>query len=82
MAAIVEEIMNHEMLGLRPSDDVELSDSLPIAAEDDLSEIEGEASTRLVSIVESLLFAANKALGVREIRQLLKDASHFHPFII
>ena len=59
----------------RSSDDVELSDSLPIAAEDDLSEIEGEASTRLVSIVESLLFAANKPLGVREIRQLLKDAS-------
>lgn len=57
------------------SDDVELSDSLPIAAEDDLSEIEGEASARLVSIVESLLFAANKPLGVREIRQLLKDAS-------
>jgi segregation and condensation protein B len=58
-----------------PSDGVELSDSLPIAAEDDLSEIEGEASTRLVSIVESLLFAANKPLGVRELRQLLKDAS-------
>ncbi|HWB78587.1 MAG TPA: SMC-Scp complex subunit ScpB [Nannocystaceae bacterium] len=58
-----------------PSDEVELSDSLPIAAEDDLSEIEGEASARLVSIVESLLFAANKPLGVREIRQLLKDAS-------
>jgi segregation and condensation protein B len=54
---------------------VTLSDELPIAAEDDLTDIEGEASLRLVSIVESLLFAANKALGVREIRQLLKEAS-------
>ncbi len=57
------------------NDAVELSDELPIAAEDDLSDVEGEASARLVSIVESLLFAANKPLGVREIRQLLKDAS-------
>ncbi len=54
---------------------VELSDSLPIAEDDDLSAIEGEASPRLVSIVESLLFAANKPLGVRDLRHVLKDAS-------
>ncbi|MBX7084740.1 MAG: SMC-Scp complex subunit ScpB, partial [Nannocystaceae bacterium] len=54
---------------------VQLSDSLPIAADDDLSAIEGEAAPRLVSIIESLLFAANKPLGVREIRHLLKEAT-------
>src|SRR5687767_5390330 len=51
---------------------VTLSDELPMAAEDDLTDIEGEASARLVSIVESLLFSTGKPLGVREIRQLLK----------
>lgn len=54
---------------------VQLSDTLPIAEDDDLSAIEGEASPRLVSIVESLLFAANKPLGVRDLRHVLKEAS-------
>ncbi|MBK8236452.1 MAG: SMC-Scp complex subunit ScpB [Deltaproteobacteria bacterium] len=54
---------------------VQLSDSLPIAVDDDLSSVEGEAAPRLVWIIESLLFAANKPLGVREIRQILKEAT-------
>jgi segregation and condensation protein B len=56
-------------------DDVQLSDALPMAEDDDLSAVEGEASPRLVSIVESLLFAATKPLGVRELRSVLKEAS-------
>jgi len=52
-----------------------LSAELPLSEDDDLSAIEGEAAPRLVSIVESLLFAASKPLGVRDIRQILKEAS-------
>ncbi len=54
---------------------VQLSDTLPMAPEDDLSQVEGEASERLVSIVESLLFAAERPLTVKDIRRLLKDPS-------
>lgn len=50
---------------------VELVESLPIDPDDDLSAVEGEASARLVSIVESLLFAANRPLKVRELRRVL-----------
>jgi len=59
----------------RPAVDVLLSAELPLGEDDDLSMIEGEAAPRLVSIVESLLFASSKALGVRDIRGILKDAS-------
>jgi segregation and condensation protein B len=52
---------------------VELVAALPIDAEDDLSEVEGEASERLMSIVESLLFAATKPLTVARIRKILKE---------
>lgn len=59
----------------RPAVDVLLSAELPLGEDDDLSLIEGEAAPRLVSIVESLLFASSKALGVRDIRAILKDAT-------
>jgi segregation and condensation protein B len=52
---------------------VRLIDSLPIDPEDDLSEVEGEASPRLVSIVESLLFASSKPLRVKQIRKVLDE---------
>ncbi len=55
--------------------DIVLSAELPLSEDDDLSAIEGEAAPRLVSIVESLLFAASKPLGVRDIRQILKEAT-------
>src|SRR5690606_13256562 len=54
---------------------VRLVDSLPIDAEDDLSQVEGEASPRLVSIVESLLFASSKPLKVKQIRRVLEEPS-------
>ncbi|MEM6290868.1 MAG: SMC-Scp complex subunit ScpB [Myxococcota bacterium] len=53
--------------------DLDLATSLPIDPDDDLSKIEGEASPRLMSIVESLLFAASKAMTVKDIRRLLKE---------
>jgi segregation and condensation protein B len=52
-----------------------LSDELPMDDDDDLSQIEGEASPRLVSIVESLLFASTGPLTVKQLRKLLKDPS-------
>lgn len=52
---------------------VQLVSELPIDADDDLSEIEGEASPRLVSIVESLLFSASRPLTVKHIRKVLSD---------
>ena len=52
---------------------VELVETLPIEADDDLSGVEGEASARLVSIVESLLFAANRPLTVRVLRKALSS---------
>ena len=52
---------------------VELVSELPIDAEDDLSQVEGEASPRLMSIIESLLFAATSPLTVKKIRKVLKD---------
>ena len=55
------------------ADGIELSDTLPMAAEDDLSKVRGSASPRLVSIVESLLFAAERPMGVRDLRRILKD---------
>ena len=54
---------------------VQLSDTLPMAPEDDLSNVEGEASERLVMVVESLLFAAERPLTVKDIRRILKDPS-------
>ena len=54
---------------------VKLSDELPIDPEDDLRQVEGEASLRLVSIIESLLFAAAKPLRVQELRKLLAETS-------
>jgi segregation and condensation protein B len=58
-----------------PSDAVKLVDSLPIDPDDDLSEVEGEASPRLVSIVESLLFASTKPLRVKQLRKVLHEPS-------
>lgn len=54
-------------------DTVELVERLPIEPDDDLTDVEGEASARLVSIVESLLFAANRPLTVRGIRKALSS---------
>jgi segregation and condensation protein B len=54
---------------------VKLIDTLPIDIEDDLSQVEGEASPRLVSIVESLLFASAKPLRVKQIRKVLEEPS-------
>jgi segregation and condensation protein B len=56
-------------------DAVELSEQLPMDPEDDLSAVEGEASPRLVSIIESLLFAADRPLTVKGIRKILKEPS-------
>jgi segregation and condensation protein B len=53
----------------------QLADELPMDEDDDLSQVEGEASPRLVSIVESLLFAANGPLTVKQLRRILKDPS-------
>jgi segregation and condensation protein B len=57
------------------TDGIKLVDSLPIDPDDDLSEVEGEASLRLVSIVESLLFASTKPLRVKQLRKILNDPS-------
>ncbi len=54
-------------------DGVELSDTLPMAPEDDLSRVRGQASPRLMSVVESLLFASTRPLTVRDIRKVLKE---------
>jgi segregation and condensation protein B len=54
---------------------VKLVDALPIDVEDDLSQVEGEASPRLVSIVESLLFASTKPLRVKQLRKVLEEPS-------
>jgi segregation and condensation protein B len=54
---------------------VVLEDELPMDVDDDLSAVEGKASPRLTSIVESLLFAATEPLTVKKIRKLLKDPS-------
>jgi segregation and condensation protein B len=43
--------------------------------DDDLSEVEGDASRRLMSIVESLLFAATTPMTVLDIRKILKEPS-------
>ena len=53
--------------------DLDLATSLPIDPDDDLSKVEGEASPRLMSIIESLLFAADKPMTVKLIRRLLKE---------
>ncbi len=53
--------------------DLDLATSLPIDPDDDLSKLSGEASPRLMSIVESLLFAASKPMTVKDIRRLLKE---------
>ena len=52
---------------------LDLATSLPIDPDDDLSKVEGEASPRLMSIIESLLFAADKPMTVKLIRRLLKE---------
>ncbi|MEM9463106.1 MAG: SMC-Scp complex subunit ScpB [Myxococcota bacterium] len=54
-------------------DGVQLSDTLPMAPEDDLSRVRGQASPRLMSVVESLLFASDRPLTVRDIRRVLKE---------
>jgi segregation and condensation protein B len=54
---------------------LDLADNLPMEGDDDLTGIEGEASPQLVSIVESLLFAAERPIGVRELRKILKEPS-------
>ena len=54
---------------------VKLSEELPIDPEDDLRQVEGEASPRLVSIIESLLFAAAKPLRVQDLRKVLAETS-------
>jgi segregation and condensation protein B len=59
----------------QPADGIKLVDSLPIDPDDDLSEVEGEASPRLVSIVESLLFASTKPLRVKQLRKILNEPS-------
>src|SRR5690606_4495380 len=65
-----------EQAAAEPDDrTVKLVDSLPIDVEDDLSQVEGEASPRLVSIVESLLFASSKPLRVKQIRKVLEEPS-------
>ncbi len=54
-------------------DGVDLSDTLPMAPEDDLSRVRGQASPRLMSVVESLLFASDRPLTVRDIRKVLRE---------
>ena len=54
---------------------VQLSDEIPLDPEDDLRDVQGEASPRLVSIVESLLFAAPRPLSVGDLRRLLQETS-------
>lgn len=54
---------------------VQLSEELPIDPEDDLRGVEGEASLRLVSILESLLFAAARPLKVQDLRRILAETS-------
>ena len=53
--------------------DLDLATSLPIDPDDNLSKVKGEASPRLMSIIESLLFAADKPMTVKMIRRLLKE---------
>lgn len=57
------------------ADGVQLADSIPIDPDDDLSKVEGEPSPRLMSIVESILFASNKPMSVRDLRRLLDAPS-------
>ena len=52
-----------------------LSDELPVEPEDDLRDVVGEASPRLVSIIESLLFAAPRPLSIADLRRLLQETS-------
>lgn len=52
---------------------VSLVEDLPIDAEDDLRDVEGEASPRLMSIIESILFAAEKPMTVKNLRRLLRE---------
>jgi segregation and condensation protein B len=52
---------------------VSLVEDLPIDAEDDLRNVEGEASPRLMSIVESILLAADKPMTVKQFRRLLRE---------
>ena len=54
---------------------VVLSDELPIDPDDDLRNVQGEASARLVSIVESLLFSAAKPMSVKDLRKVLQETS-------
>jgi segregation and condensation protein B len=61
--------------GRSPRPGVQLVDALPMDDDDDLSQIEGEASARLTMIVESLLFASSKPLSVKELRRVLGDPS-------
>lgn len=59
----------------RVASGVMLSEEIPIDPEDDLRSVEGEASPRLVSIIESLLFSASKPLSVRDLRKVLQETS-------
>jgi segregation and condensation protein B len=52
---------------------LDMADELPVDPDDDLTSVEGEASARLVSIVESLLFASTKPMTVKQLRRILKE---------
>ena len=58
------------------SSDVRLVSDLPMDPDDDLNAVEdGEVSPELVSIVESLLFAATGPLRVKDLRKVLQEPS-------
>lgn len=59
----------------KANEEVQLLDQLPMDPEDNLEEVTGEASPRLVSIIESLLFAAAKPLSIRAIRKILGEVT-------
>ncbi len=53
--------------------EIALVSELPIDPDDNLKDVEGEASPRLVSIIESLLFAASQPMTVKKLRKVLKE---------
>lgn len=71
----VDEAMELVAPAAHPVPGVVLSDVLPLDPEDDLRHVEGEASQRLVSILESLLFSAAKPLSVKDLRKVLQETS-------
>ncbi len=74
--ALLEEALAQDEGVTRPAlPGVELSEELPIDPEDDLRGVEGEASPRLMSILESLLFAATRPLRVQDLRKVLPETT-------